>query len=191
MSVPGPKTEVSRLARHVPSTPDSVAILDHHFGVARNILLFQWFPTDFEMPSRRQSRQRHTLQTYIEHGLCTGKITGLLAVVATPDLSSTDPCQTRAQTRWGLARCDFRAGASSHAGQDRDAPWGVPASPPTTVRSAAHNGLRSDIEPCQFRATNGLIHRSKKALFDHFIGAGEYRRWHREVECFGGLEVDH
>jgi hypothetical protein len=41
------------------------------------------------------------------------------------------------------------------------------------------------------RAITGLMHRSKKALFDHFIGLGEYRRRHREAECFGGLEVDY
>jgi len=28
-------------------------------------------------------------------------------------------------------------------------------------------------------------------LFDHLVGDSEQRWWHREAECFGGLEVDH
>jgi hypothetical protein len=28
------------------------------------------------------------------------------------------------------------------------------------------------------------------ALFDHLVGGGEQRLWHREAERFGGLEID-
>ena len=66
------------------------------------------------------SRSGHTPQTYIEHGLCTEKIAGLLAVVATPDLSSTDPSQGRPLRRsrgWACPR--MRDGADTHHGASR------------------------------------------------------------------------
>jgi hypothetical protein len=39
-------------------------------------------------------------------------------------------------------------------------------------------------------ATNGLMHRSKKALFDHLVGASKYRGRNLEAERLGCLEVD-
>src|SRR5215472_14381633 len=32
--------------------------------------------------------------------------------------------------------------------------------------------------------------RTLAVLFDHLIGAGKHRRWHREAECFGSFEID-
>ena len=63
--------------------------------------------------------------------------------------------------------------------------------PKSNFRFAPKSGLKADVRPCPKSAITGLMHRSKKALFDHFIGLGEYRRRHREAECFGGLQVDH
>ena len=71
--------------------------------------------------------QGHTLQTYIEHRLCTGKIDRLLAVVASSLFSSTDPYQVVSGTR-----------------ADASAGWGVPEQ---CDRSDAHQrrSLRSPI----------------------------------------------
>jgi hypothetical protein len=45
---------------------------------------------------------------------------------------------------------------------------------------------------CHSQPTGVPTHRSKSsALFDHFIGAGEQRRWHREAERPGRDEIDH
>jgi hypothetical protein len=34
-------------------------------------------------------------------------------------------------------------------------------------------------------------YRTARGLFNHLVGTGEQRRWHRQAERLGGLEVDH
>jgi hypothetical protein len=41
------------------------------------------------------------------------------------------------------------------------------------VRFALEGGHHADQVECPLRARTGLMHRSKKALFDHLVGAGE------------------
>ena len=38
--------------------------------------------------------------------------------------------------------------------------------------------------------TNGLMHRSRKFLFDYLIGTAERREWHWDAEGLGGFQVD-
>ena len=80
------------------------------------------FSGDLRCPFGELSRQGHTPQTYIAHGLCTGKIAGLLAVVATSRSSSTDPFALRRvrdarDASAGWARHSMRDGTDTHHGR--------------------------------------------------------------------------
>lgn len=70
---------------------------------------FNWLSYFSSDVSRRRGRQRYTFQTNSAHGLYTGKIAGLLAVVATSRSSGTDPSQGRDLTRLGRALVRLRA----------------------------------------------------------------------------------
>jgi hypothetical protein len=50
---------------------------------------------------------------------------------------------------------------------------------------------RCDCIGCRFGANSGIVHRSKKALFDHLVGADEHREGYGEAQRFGSLHVDH
>jgi hypothetical protein len=63
--------------------------------------------------------------------------------------------------------------------------------PKFDFRFTPESGLKSDISPCPFRANNGLMHRSKKSLFDHFVGAGEQHGRHGDAELLCRLEIDY
>src|SRR5471030_2394853 len=59
------------------------------------------------------------------------------------------------------------------------------------VRYASNSGQTQARLECPLCATSGLMHRSKKALFDHLVGLRKQRWGDREAERLGGLEVDH
>jgi hypothetical protein len=60
------------------------------------------------------------------------------------------------------------------------------AAPKFDFRSSPESGLKSDIGPCPFGATTG----SRRASFDHLVGAGDQRRWHFDADLSGSFQVD-
>src|SRR5262249_12809289 len=44
---------------------------------------------------------------------------------------------------------------------------------------------------CRWRSRPQHQKRTLTRLFDHFVGTGEYCRWHCEAEHLGGFEIDH
>ena len=57
-------------------------------------------------------------------------------------------------------------------------------------RSSPMNGHRRTAPAGPFRATTGLMQRSKEVLLDHFVRAGEQRGGNGEPERLCGDEID-
>jgi hypothetical protein len=66
----------------------------------------------------------------------------------------------------------------------------VPAGMRRPLSPTADTPSRTSVAAkCHDRAH--AVHQIRLILLDHLVGAGEKRRWHRQAERLGGLEVDH
>src|SRR5262249_44882112 len=50
---------------------------------------------------------------------------------------------------------------------------------------------RNSVAECPLCAKSGLMHCSKKSLFDHVVGALPQEQRHVEAERLGGFQIDH
>ena len=58
------------------------------------------------------------------------------------------------------------------------------------IRYSPESGHSPTRSGCLLWARSKLMHRSKKHLFDHLVGAAEQWQRHCDAERVGGLEVD-
>jgi hypothetical protein len=105
--------------------------------------------------------------------------TELFSLLASPDSSRQRYWFSNRRNRDGISTRKFCVGVFTQPGSNSD--FGASD---REVRFTSHNGLKSDITACPFRASNG--HRS---LLDHLVGPRKQRRRKFEAERLGGFEI--